>query len=195
MKYFIDCGSHFFQGLKEFNRKYRFDKSWTIYSFEANPRTYAKSKTFINEGLENLNIIHQNLAVSTSDGEIVVNCDVNNDGGTGAGSNILTVPPVADIVHKHVFTWDKERVKKINLSNFLIDLEDVERLIVKLDIEGSEFDVLNQIINDCSYIKVEKFYIEFHERFFIEEIESYTEIKNKIINFFVDKKINIDTWS
>lgn len=194
MKYFIDCGTHMFQGLKKFNEKYKFDESWTIYCFEANPRTFNQSKCFLNDGLEALNIIHQNLAVSVSEGEITVNCDSNNDGGTGQGSNILLQPPEKDIVHTHTFTWEKETVNCFDLSSFIKNLKDIDILVIKMDIEGSEFDVLKKIINDETYFDINDMYVEFHERFFIDKLEEYSNLKHELINFFLNNEVRIVEW-
>lgn len=195
MKYFIDCGTHFFQGLKQFSNLYSFDKNWKIYSFEANPYTFMESKKFLTEGLENLNITHNNLAVSTKNDKIIINCDCNENSATGQGSNILLNPPSKDIVHTHTFTWKEETVNSFDLSEFIMSLEDVDRLVIKLDIEGSEFDVLKKIINDGSYKKINDIYVEFHERFFLEDIEKYINLKNNIISFFKNQNINILVWS
>jgi FkbM family methyltransferase len=194
MKYFLDCGTHLFQGLKEFNKIYKFDNSWKIYSFEANPITYKQSKEFLSDGLENLDIIHQNLAVSNEDSEIQINCQILPDSANGQGSNILKDPPNRDIAGGYDFKWHTERVKCFDLSSFIKDLKDVEVLILKLDIEGAEFQVLEKIINDKSYEKINEMYVEFHERFFINEIQKYTNLKNNYINFFNNNNIKITTW-
>jgi len=194
MKYFIDCGTHLFQGLKQFNQKYQFDDSWKIYTFEANPRTFEKSKNFLNDGLEKLDITHQNLAVSDHDGEIVVNCDSNNDGGTGQGSNILLTPPEKDIVHIHTFTWEKEKTNCFDLSAFIKQLPDIEKLVIKMDIEGSEFDVLKKIIADNTYEEIDEMYVEFHERFFLNNLKEYADLKQELINFFLNNEVRMVEW-
>ncbi len=194
MKYFIDCGTHLFQGLKQFSNIYSFDQSWTIYSFEANPKTFALSKAYLNDGLEKLNIIHKNLAVSDKDGKIIVNCDSNNNDATGQGSNILSAPPDYDIVHPHKFTWVKEEVECFNFSKFISNLENVDTLVIKLDIEGEEFNVLDRMIEDESYTKINDLYVEFHERFFLNEINKYTNLKDQFIRYFQKRNINIINW-
>lgn len=194
MKYFIDCGTHLFQGLKEFNKIYKFDKSWNIYSFEANPITYKESKNFLNEGLETLNIIHENLAVSIEECDIEINCQILPDSATGQGSNILKQPPNRDIVGGYDFKWHTEKVKSFDLSYFLSNLKDSELLIVKLDIEGAEFEVLEKIIQDKTYEKINEIYVEFHERFFINEMQKYINLKNYYIDFLNNNNIKTTTW-
>lgn len=194
MKYFLDCGTHLFQGLKEFDKIYKFDNSWKIYSFEANPITYKQSKQFLVDGLQNLDITHENLAVSNEDSEIQINCQILPDSANGQGSNILKDPPNRDIDGGYDFKWHTEKVKCFDLSSFITNLKDVEVLILKLDIEGAEFQVLEKMINDKTYEKINEMYIEFHERFFINEIQKYTNLKNQYIDFFNKNNIKITTW-
>jgi FkbM family methyltransferase len=176
MKYLIDCGTHFFQGLNKLNDIYRFDNTWQIYCFEANPITFLKSKKhqpFFS------NIIHENLAVSTNEDECVINCDINNNDECGQGSNILVTPPPKDVVYNHLFKFVQHKVKKFDICKFLKELNDIEQLIIKMDIEGEEFNVVPHILKyfDCSLINT--LYIEFHERFFIEQMDLYREVKTK----------------
>ena len=194
MKYFIDCGTHFFEGYLQFEQKFKFDQDWAVYSFEANPRTYNISKKQIPESFKQLKYEHLNLAVSTNEGEININCDMQNAEGTGDGSNILQNPPSYDPEAQRHIKWETEKVKCFDLSKFILNLKNIETLIIKLDIEGAEFEVLEKIIKDKSYEKITEMYVEFHERFFTGKTEQYRELKNQYIDFFNKNNIKITTW-
>ena len=109
MKYFIDCGTHFFQGLKKFDEMYNFDSSWVIYSFEVNPITYELSRRDIPKQFKALNLIHENKAVSTENGVVTVNCEFSDQIGIGEGSNILKNPPDKDTLYGMSFLWSHKK--------------------------------------------------------------------------------------
>lgn len=194
MKYFIDCGTHLFQGLQTFDKKYNFDDSWKVYSFEANPITYETAKKNIPQSIARLNLVHENKAVSDCDGTVTINCDMNNDAGMGQGSNILEEPPSTDIVYGGIFSWIKKEVVSFNLSNFINSLNDADKIIIKLDIEGAEFRVLESLLNKQTFKKINKMYIEFHERFFINELEKYKSLKKYYIEEFRKNGVDIEEW-
>lgn len=187
MNYCLDCGTHFFQGLNKLNDIYHFDENWTIYSFEANPETFLKSIKY----KPNLyNLFHFNKAVSIADGWTTMHCDKD----CGQGSNILPNPPHRDIVYGNAFNYTSSSVETIDLC-YLIQNLDSDRLIIKLDIEGEEFNILPRIIqNKNIYTKINSLYIEFHERFFLEQVETYIDKKNTYTKFFNDNNINIIVW-
>jgi FkbM family methyltransferase len=190
MKYFLDCGTHFFEGYNEFHKKYNFTDDWTVYCYEANPRTYNLAKQKIPTTFKK-NDKFYNLAVSDHDGEIFINCDMEDNIGTGVGSNILKTPPVQD---GRYFIWEKETVKCFDLSKFISSITDKDILIIKLDIEGAEFDVLNKIINDKTYLFIDEMYVEFHERFFHQNVEYYKNLKNNFVKFFSDNNVKFNLW-
>jgi hypothetical protein len=51
----------------------------------------------------------------------------------------------------------------IDLSKFLKELKEPEFILLKVDIEGSEYPVLRKLINDNSIKLVNDVYVEFHD--------------------------------
>jgi len=202
MKIFIDCGTHLFQGFKQFAEKYCIDNEWKCYCFEANPFTYERSKQIYNELIkESYNITHLNQAVYNKDGKITINCSQDDagpysDGHFSQSSNILSDPPDYDHVYHYGFNYKEEgeTIKSINFSRFLQDNINVgDFVVVKMDIEGAEFDVLPSIIEDNSYKLIDHFYCEFHERFF-EPKNKYRNLKQQYINTFKNSDILFEEW-
>ena len=192
---YLDCGTHMFQGFRQFAEKFNIDSSWETHCFEANPIVYAKSKdTWKALEKEGYRIIHHNLAVSNKNEKIKVNCAYSFEGDyVHLGSNILKNPPERDIRYDDPFNYINEEifVDAIKFSDKIKNICSLDDFVVlKLDIEGSEFAVLDDIIETKTYELLDEIYIEFHERFF-ENIDYY---KNKILEykkFFKGKGIMI----
>lgn len=187
MKLFIDCGTHLFQGLKQFNEKFLFDNKWEIFSFEANPYVYSMS---INEKPNFENLYHLNKAVSTENSFIEVNIDKNNI--ISQGTNILKNPPQVDGVV--TFDWFKKiKVECIDLCDF-INQRSFDYCVVKLDVEGAEFDILEKLISTDVISKIDELYVEFHERFFTNELEKFTEKRKILSEICTQKTKKFDVW-
>jgi FkbM family methyltransferase len=71
-------------------------------------------------------------------------------------------------------------VKCIDFAKFLNSFSNDDYIIVKLDIEGAEYDVLNHLINTNTISKIKELHVEFHDMFFNKNSE---EIKNKLSNY------------
>lgn len=195
-KIFIDCGTHFFQGFKDFAKNFNIDDTWECYSFEANPITYNRSK-YIYKELTTLgfNIDHRNLAVSDSDGYIKINCDLAED-GTGQGSNILIDPPNKDKLWGHELNYiDNDiNVEKISLVDFIDSVySEGDYILIKLDVEGSEFSIIDSLIDKEKFSMTGLIYVEFHERFFENE-DLYLEKIKRYKDIFEDKNIKLLEW-
>lgn len=185
-----------FQGFKEFAKNFNIDKNWNCYCFEANPITYKFSqKEYENLCNEGYSIIYKNLAVSSFDGKIKINCDLAEN-GTGQGSNILLNPPNKDIEWGHNLNYLKDfiEVECIDFAKFINSVcNPGDYILIKMDIEGAEFDVLDSLIIKIDLSIINEIYVEFHERFF-EDIDFYKEKKLKYKKLFLEKKSKFNEW-
>jgi FkbM family methyltransferase len=183
MNIFIDCGTHRFEGFSQFRDKHNIYGSWKSYCFEADPHTYASSKE-IYENLKSsgLNIDHRNLAISSVNGEVRFNSSETES----QGSNILEAPPQWDFAWDHGFNYRKEEivVECFDFSEFLNDVvSDSDFVVVKMNIEGAEFDVIESIINTGAYKLLNEFHCWYHERFF-DDVVGYHARRRRYDNFF-----------
>jgi len=194
-KIYFDCGTHLFQGFSQFAQKLDLKYGWETHCFEANPIVYEKSKPIL-DGLlkQGYKIQHNNIAISDKEEITKVNCAYSPDADyTHLGSNILKDPPDKDKRYDDNFNYlDQDiKVQTKKLSNILKETCSKDDFVVlKLDIEGSEFAVIDDIIETGTYEYLNEIYVEFHERFFEDE-EFY---KNKIIEykeFFKNKNIKV----
>jgi FkbM family methyltransferase len=203
-KIFIDCGTHNFQGFREFSKKYNIDSEWKCYCFESNPITYKQSKKYYDELTRfGYNINHYNNAVYIENSTIKVNCSLdcggnisNFDEYSNQGYNILKSPPSTDKVYGGNFLYTSEEVyvDSIDFSNFISEqCNKDDFVLIKMDIEGAEFEVLEHIIENDTYKLINEIYCEWHDRFF-ENQDEYIEMKNNIKRRFIKQKIKIFDW-
>lgn len=197
---FIDCGTHMFQGFKEFSQSHGIDDSWECYSFEANPITYERSRDTYNQLIKDgYKIQHRNVAVSSYNGNIRINCegtDANWELGWGQGSNTLENPPSVDKLWGHKLTYlsTDTSVECIDFAQFVKDLcSEEDYVLVKIDIEGSEFDVLDHLLDSADVSVITELYVEFHERFF-EDLEAYRIKKESYKSSFEDRNVKFNEW-
>ena len=71
-------------------------------------------------------------------------------------------------------------VKCIDFAKFLNSFSDNDYIVLKLDIEGAEYDVLNHLIKTNTITKINELYVEFHDIFFNR---NSADIKNKLSNY------------
>lgn len=199
-KIFFDCGTHLFQGFNQFSEKYSIDQDWECYCFEANPITYKMSKSnyfdLLNQGFD---IKHFNAAVSDKRGFVDVNCavayyyDESEEGSfTSQASNILSVPPNPSPLTR--YDNNIHKVRSIDFSEFIKQVASPEDFVlIKMDIEGSEFEVLDKLIYDNNLIYINDIHIEFHEHFF-KDREYYANKKDFYMQLFQSKNITFGNW-
>lgn len=188
-KIFIDCGTHYGQGLKQFIQMYNMTPDWEIYTFEANPVTYAHFLSKNDELIKLFRIKHFNLAVSNSDDIITLNQETPpQEDNSGMGSSVIPLDqwnPWGGELRENFKT--SCQIKSINFSNFLkTNFNQNDYILIKMDIEGSEYNVIESLINDSTIQYISDMYVEFHASFFTNmneicdrEIALKNYIKNK----------------
>lgn len=216
MKIFIDGGTNNFQGLSSFHERLNFDKNWKIYCFEANPETYQRATKRVPHWLKNLDFQFFNQAIANVDGVVKINCASSDDScmhyydgvlwkncalrmfgkirrllnispHRNQGSNILENPPEND--GDHIFRYKSQEIEAVRLSNFvekILEAEKPEKIIIKLDIEGAEFSVLDDLFASPVVSKIAELNVEFHERFFKGQEDEY---KQKKLGYFQQAKV------
>lgn len=193
-KILLDCGSHFGKGLRKQIEINKIDASWKIYSWEANPYTY---QNFINnDRFKNLDLIAYHAAVSDEDGTIKFNIQSSTDRNgnamkSGTGSSAMSLD---EWRCKGGAFVEEIEVPKIDLSQWMSkNLTADDYVILKMDIEGSEYPVLEKIINSGLIGLIDKLYIEWHSNMFVDS-ESYKDREEKILIEFHKHNIPVENW-
>ena len=188
-KFFLDCGTHLGQGLNEIAEIIKVDDTWEVHSWEANPFTFQSIKQ---DSYPN-NYHFYNAAVTVNDLPVSLNVESFGENDCGQGSSIIEKELWMNPMHKGTFNKTVE-VSGIDFSAWVKNHCTAEdTVIVKLDIEGAEYNVLEKMILDNTIDLVDHFYIEWHSRFFPNK-EDYWKRQTNIIDCLRQKNIQITRW-
>jgi len=156
-KIFIDGGARVGETIDVLLDKRDDLKGCDVYLFECNSdhndvlNEIAKNNT-------NYNFMVREEAIWKENGEMKFYISKDRWGDLGC-----TLDPskreILDLEHPRV-------VKTIDFSEFLFGFNDDDYLVVKLDIEGAEYEVIESIIESGAINKIDELFIEWHDHFF-----------------------------
>ena len=178
-KVFIDCGAHCGESILEAKRRYGNDIK--IISFEANPNLAIPLQ---NHFKDDLNVEVRNEATWVEDQEST-NFYLSIDWSDG--SSIYKEKKsggVSDNISVNI--------PSINLANFIKKIKKDNYIILKLDVEGAEYEILNHLIEEDIIPLINEFHGEFHP----DKIDKpeLKDLETKIFKHFNDNKINFHSW-
>jgi FkbM family methyltransferase len=141
----FDCGANI--GLATLFFKHIYPKA-RITAFEADPDTFRVLQANVTENRLEAVSVHQ-LMLANGEGERSF-----YSGGGEAGNLMGSINPGRNADHSEI------KVKAARLSTF------VDRRVdfLKLDVEGSEFDVLTDLVNSGKIAEIQRMVIEYHHK-------------------------------
>ncbi len=143
----IDCGAN--MGLSIIYFKWLYPHS-IIYGFEPDKRTFELlRKNIMGNNLKDVHLI--NAALSDKNGEIDFFIDPKNPGDPAMST-------------RYGRTKYKTTVQSISLSSFIRDNNIKEIDFIKMDIEGSEKEVIKDLHKNKMFRKIKKLIIEYHHK-------------------------------
>jgi FkbM family methyltransferase len=149
-KIFIDCGSNVGDTIELFLNNFESSEEYEIFAFEPN------EKLTKNYNYENTTLINKAVWVKNENKDFLV----------GIKNQQATNSRLVDFVkgrNRNKFDEDPIVVSCIDFSTWIKDnLSKEDYIVVKFDIEGSEYDVLRKMIEDDSISYIDEIYIEFH---------------------------------
>ena len=191
---FLDCGAHFCEGLTELYNAGVVDQSFEIHVFEANPSCN------IEERVKHfpLKVTAHQKAVWIEDGFVFFNQENHKESKTGcAGDGYSDTDGTGSSVcgigfNLYEYKYDAPiKVESVDFSRFIAELSKEANIICKMDIEGSEFAVLRHLIQKETMQKINEIYIEFHQRFMLDESG---ETVQKIVDDITKLGVKVHRW-
>lgn len=178
MKYFIDCGAHCGESILKAKQKFGLDTR--IVSFEPIPY-FADQLTEIHKGNDTIDVVNAAVWIDDDIKKFYVSCDIT-DGSSLLGRNINNLDESVYV-----------EVSCVDLSSWIMKtFTKNDYVILKLDIEGSEYEVFNKMIEDGSIGLIKEFWGEWHD----DKIkDTHTlELSKKVYKYLKDNKITFNTW-
>ena len=190
----LDCGSNDFRGLSELIRHGRWKFLSVIEAFEPNPlfdlALAVQSLQFrLGRGV---NFALNNKAIWTYDGEIEFSQEFRNDRfriDTDDTPDFRTSEP-PDAEGSFITYADPILVECVDFSRILKRYKDFET-IVKMDIEGAEYDVLRHVIKEDTAKLMDAIFVEWHHSSMTNEDDNSTQ---EIVEQLKDVGVQVFDW-
>ena len=75
------------------------------------------------------------------------------------------------------------------------DFDENTNIVLKLDVESSEYDILESLIKRKIIFKLNKIYCEFHSIYMNQNLKNEYEVREKnILNFVKENNIDLELW-
>jgi FkbM family methyltransferase len=184
---FVDLGANIGQSYLWFSK--HFKKNIKFELFEPNPNCFKKLK-YLSDIKKNFSII--NFGVGAEAGIFKFYGSLESDGnnfqqsGSNAKDYVQNVPFYKNSNSKVI------DVKIINFSNYLTkQSKKFDKIFVKMDIEGSEVDLLESLIKNNTINFIDVLYIEFHSQYMHGALAQITKSREKKIIKYIKSNTNI----
>ena len=164
---FLDLGANIGQGYSWFSKFFK-GENIDFELFEPNPYCYEKLKNYVN--IKNKTIFTHNLGVSTNSGKVKFY-------GLKEEGDIYSLSGSIVKNHNSIHYKTKEEnaieIETINLGKFLINKSKTyDKIIIKMDIEGAEVEILEQLISTKVANLIDILYVEFHSQYQVKSKHS-----------------------
>lgn len=167
-KYLIDCGAHNGKAIKSFMATKKDASDYIIHAFEPNPYV---SKNYGD------NVIVHNEAVWVEDG--TVSLYVTKDKKGSPSATLYKKKKTGRLDRKH-----PKDVSCIDFSRWLNDTVNSEDyVIVKMNMEGAEYPVLEKMIEDTNIGLVDVLYVKFHAKKIKHPLEDHNKLLARLMKF------------
>jgi FkbM family methyltransferase len=177
-KYFIDCGAHCGESI--LRAKQQFGNNITTISFEPIP-AFAKQIEEIYKDDDSVHIQNSAVWIDNSVKHFHIHKDITDGSSLLLTLNSLDENYYIDVPCFDLSSWIKETFKE---SDYII---------LKLDIEGAEYEVLNKMIEDGTISMVNELWGEWHyEKFYNDE--HTINLAKKVYEYLRNNNIQFNIW-
>jgi len=156
-KIFIDCGANVGQTIDFFKKYEKNYKEFEMYSFEGNTNLIDRITTRHKDLIDSGNLTVHNKAVWIENTNIKFYISVGGDGATKLGSSLDVTK---NNVKENVFI----DVEAIDLHKWITtEFSKDDYIFLKMDIEGSEYDVVPHLLKNGTFEYIDKFVLDSHQ--------------------------------
>jgi FkbM family methyltransferase len=167
-KYFIDVGGWNSTSARVFRKLYDPECKYKIYTFEPEPDFYKFYTDLANHELIQA-------AAWIEDGTIEFYRE--NKKSSKLGGTLLTNKTSGHLNYKQPY-----KVKSVDLSNWLLtNFQPEDKIILKMDIEGAEYQVIPKMVVDGSIHRLRTLMVEWHWR----KLKGMTEEEHLVVENLV----------
>jgi len=166
-KIFIDGGARKGESIDCFIKTRADLKGCDIHFFECNPY-YIKTLEQLQKNSD-YNVHVHPTALWNKEGEQNFYIAIDQWGDLGSSLD-PTNKQKLDLEHPII-------VKTITLSNFLCQFNKNDYIIVKLDIEGAEFEVVTDLLSTNKLSRINELYVEWHDSFYDKD---FNDLRNRL---------------
>ena len=180
-KILLDCGSHKGESVKKFKTLLPNFNEYSVYMFEPNSNLFK----IISSNPEFDSCTKYQKAVSDK------NETVKFYGGTvvtdNCGATILLDKKKYDAYRDD----DYELVETVDISKFIKDNFSTEdHIILKLDVEGAEYQIIEKLLADNTFPYIKKLYMEWHTHW----LPQYAAIEINLVNRMKEINVSYEYW-
>ena len=174
-KVLIDCGTNLCQGLGKISEFFGVDDSWEVWSFEANTNTF---NVVDHKSYPHVNFVNKAVWIDDSirtldsevwEGEIHkkngfnIKADTITDSVVGGGTNIMGDEFLFPNSKTENIRKNFQDIQCFDFSSFIKEkFNEKDLIVVKMDIEGAEYPVLEKMITDDSLKFIKHLFVEWH---------------------------------
>jgi len=174
-KIFIDGGAHKGEAIGELLDKRPDLKGCDIHFFEPNPDLIDLLNDLGKEDDNyNIKVYHSAVWVDDNGVEFLESIERWNT----LASTI--VPSMKEIWGLKLDRDNPKKVPSISLVDFLDNFDKDDYIVMKLDIEGSEYFVIEDLLRSGKMDMVDELYIEWHDHFFPHFKDLGNDLRNKL---------------
>ena len=155
---FIDCGANTCKVLREYISKFR---NFEFFAFEPQPDLYSEGQKVISENPD-VKIAFYNKAVWTNNETVDFYLATEWGPNYKGGSTLVKehVRNSSEVDYSHPIQVDAIDFSAWLGHNFTED----DYVIIKMDIEGAEYSVLEKVIVDNNHHIIDELIVEFHQK-------------------------------
>mgnify|MGYP003121799925 CR=1 FL=1 len=151
-KIFIDCGAHKATSVRHFKNNYPHSQDYEMFSFEGNSNYKSSFDEYPDVNLE--------IALIWKEDGAQTFYNSNSEGSSMYESKGYRRGSGARWASSRV---KEEKVKTIDLDRWIKEnFSENDEIVLKLDIEGAEYEVLNHMIENGSIKYIDNLFIEWH---------------------------------